>query len=424
MRKIIRIAQREYAETVRTKTFILSVLLTPAIIAVIVFFTGRAAQRISGPRPAKRIALTDLSGELSQEIKSSFDTHNRSNPQRQILLQETPSDPDDPEKTSKQQKDKLRRKKIDLYVVMDRDVVTGGKMHLYSRAMKPTEMEMISTVKYLLNRVVTTRRCEQRNISPELLAELRRRVPMEHVELGTSTGVERMRTGGEKIFRMMVPFFFMFMMMMGIFGMGQHMITSVIEEKNSRVIEVLLSAVSPLELMAGKIVGLGGIGLTVMGLWTVAAYGAVRWKGLDIDIPPAMVLYFIVYYALGFLLFSSVLAGIGSICNTIKEAQGLMMPLSLLIIVPMVSWFNLAQHPEGTLARLLSFVPPLTPMVMILRISASSDLSSVEILASVVVLGVSVPVVVWMAAKIFRTGVLMYGKRPKLRELLRWVRQG
>ena len=97
--------------------------------------------------------------------------------------------------------------------------------------------------------------------------------------------------------------------------MGQHMVTSVIEEKSSRVIEVLLSAVTPFELMAGKISGLAGIGLTVIGLWSVAAYGAARWKGLNIDIPAEMLLYFIIYYVLGFLLFSSILAGIGSLCN-------------------------------------------------------------------------------------------------------------
>ncbi|KKL21845.1 hypothetical protein LCGC14_2441350, partial [marine sediment metagenome] len=113
----------------------------------------------------------------------------------------------------------------------------------------------------------------------------------------------------------------------------------------------------------------------------------------------------------------------GSLCNTIKEAQGLMMPLSLLLVVPMVACFNLAQPPEGTVARVLSFIPPLTPMVMILRISASSDLGIVEILASVVVLGASVLATVWGSAKIFRTGILMYGKRPKLGEILRWIRQ-
>ena len=224
--------------------------------------------------------------------------------------------------------------------------------------------------------------------------------------------------------KMMVPFCFMYLMFMGMIGTGQHMVSSVIEEKGSRVIEVLLSAVSPFELMAGKILGLAGIGLTVVCIWGTAAYGAAMYKGIEIDLPPATLLYFLVYFIPGFLLFTSLLAGVGSVCNTIKETQGLMMPIMLVFILPLLSWFKLVQEPDGLLARILSFIPPLTPLVMVLRISASNDISVIEILLSLVVLVLGVVFTLWAAAKIFRTGILMYGKRPRLREILRWVRQG
>ena len=215
----------------------------------------------------------------------------------------------------------------------------------------------------------------------------------------------------------------MFLIYMGIVGIGQQMLSSIIEEKSSRVIEVLLSAVSPFELMAGKIVGLVGIGLTVMSLWAAAAYGAARWQGLSIDITPGLLFYFVIYYVLGFLLFSSILAGIGSICNTLKETQGLMMPIVLIFIIPLISWHELLQSPDGTLARVLSFVPPVTPLVMILRISAGHDVWIVEILASILLLLAAAVGTIWLAAKVFRTGILMYGKRPGLREICRWLRQ-
>jgi len=210
---------------------------------------------------------------------------------------------------------------------------------------------------------------------------------------------------------------------MGMVGTGQHLISSVIEEKGSRVIEVLLSAVSPFQLMAGKIVGLAGIGITVVALWAGAAYLAARWQGLSVDITAKLLVYFVIYYILGFLLFSSVLAGIGSICNTIKETQSLMMPVMLIFIIPMIAWLKLVQSPDGTMARVLSFVPPVTPMVMILRLAAGADVWSVEIAASILLLAVAVLAVTWAAAKIFRTGILMYGKRPGLLEILRWLRQ-
>ena len=197
----------------------------------------------------------------------------------------------------------------------------------------------------------------------------------------------------------------------------------VIEEKSSRVIEVLLSAVTPFQLMAGKILGLAGVGFTIVGLWGAGAYFAATKQGLSLDVTTEMMLYLIVYYILGFLLLSAVFAGVGSICNTIKETQGLMMPIIMILIVPLMSWFPLAQNPDGTLARVLSFVPPLTPMLMVLRLSAGSDVSMVEILASIAVLAAATVATMWMAAKVFRTGILMYGKRPALREVFRWLRQ-
>jgi len=180
---------------------------------------------------------------------------------------------------------------------------------------------------------------------------------------------------------------------------------------------VLLSAVSPFELMAGKIACLAGIGLTVTTLWGLGAYVAARRQGIDITVGPGLVVFFLVYYILGFTLFSAILAGVGSVCNTVKETQSLMMPVMLVFIIPLISWMKLAQDPNGTLAHVLSFVPPATPMVMMLRLSTGSSISPAEIIGSVLFLAASVLATVWAAAKIFRTGVLMYGKRPGLREV-------
>jgi len=424
MQKILKIAQREYIETVKTKTFLLGMLMTPAIIAMIVLINTRVSRSITGPRPPRKVIVADLSKELTDEIKASFDQHNKSNPKRQVLLQELQTD----KRSDELAKNKVRNGQLDAYVILDKDCVEGtGKIRSYTRGTKIAELDLVSTVENLLNHAVVNRRCKLKDISPELLAEIRRRVPRERVDIGSASQQKRIKEG-EQFTKSMIPFFFMFMMFMGIFGMGQHMLTSVIEEKNSRVIEVLLSAVSPFELMAGKIVGLAGISLTVISLWVAAAcgtvyYGAAHWWHIAIDVPTEILPYFIIYFILGFLLFSSILAGIGSMCNTIKEAQSLMMPISFMLILPMLAWFNLAQHPDGTLARVLSFLPPLTPMVMVLRLASSRDLSFLEIFASIVLLAVFVPVVIWAAAKVFRTGILMYGKRPGLREVLRWLRQ-
>ena len=302
MRKIIKIAQREYMETVKTKTFLLGILVMPIIMVGIIFFSNKIATDKGGAHPSVEVAV-------------------------------------------------------------------------------------------------------------------------ERVEVGSAEDEQQEQSKEQTINQMIIPFFFMFLMYMGIVGIGQQMLSSVIEEKNSRVIEVLLSAVSPFQLMAGKIVGLTGIGLTVMSLWAGTAYGAVRWRGLNIEVSAELLFYFIVYYILGFLLFSSILTGIGSICNTIKETQSLMMPIVLVFIIPIITAQKLIENPEGTLAQVLSFVPPVTPLVMVLRISAGHDVRFLEILASILLLVIAVFATIWLAGKVFRTGILMYGKRPGLGEICRWLRQ-
>ena len=144
---------------------------------------------------------------------------------------------------------------------------------------------------------------------------------------------------------------------------------------------------------------------------------------MNVDVTTELILYFVVYYILGYLLFSAILTGIGSVCNTIKETQSLMMPIMLIFIIPLIAWLKLVQSPNGTMAKALTFVPPVTPMVMILRLAAGADVWFVEIAASILLLAVAVLVVTWAAAKIFRTGILMYGKRPGPLEILRWLRQ-
>jgi ABC-2 type transport system permease protein len=425
MQKILKIAQREYVETVKTKTFLIGILITPAIIGMILFVNSRISRSITGPRPPKRVIVADLSGELLTEIEGLFEEYNESNSKRQILLKELQADESSVERT----KEKVRNGQVNAYFVLEADSVDGsGKIRTYTRSTKVADLDFLSRVEGLLNQAVVNRRCKLKNVSQELLNELRRRVPRERVDIGSASQEKRI-SEGEQFAKMMIPFFFMFMMFMGIFGMGQHMLTSVIEEKSSRVIEVLLSAVSPFELMGGKILGLAGISLTVLALWAFAAWGtayyagAKWWAGVKIDVPAEILPYFVVYFALGFLLFSSILAGIGSICNTIKEAQSLMMPINFMFILPLAGWFYFAQHPEAAPTRALSFFPPLTPMIMVLRLTSSPDTPFLDILASIILLAAVVPLVISLAAKIFRTGILMYGKRPGLREVLRWLRQ-
>ena len=422
MQKILRVAQREYIETVKTKTFILGILMVPFIIGGIIFFTSRMSRGTTGQQPPIKVAVTDLSNELDAEIKASFERYNQENPNRRIDVQNLEAQQDSDE-AENQGRNKLRQGQLDAYVVLDSDILEGaGKIRLYTYKPKASNIDIFWTIENLFRRVVVNQRYKMQNLSKELLAKLQH-VPIEQLEMGSADDQDRVQSKTDRALKMMVPFFFMYLIFLGIIGTGQHMISSVIEEKTSRVIEVLLSALSPFQLMAGKILGLGGIGLTVVSLWAVAAYLTASWQGLNIDVTTEFVLYFVIYYILGFLLITSLLAAVGSICNTIKETQGMMMPIMMVFIIPLLAWFKVVRDPNGLMSRVFSFLPPLTPMVMILRLSSGSDIWKVEIFASIVLLALTVLAAMWAAAKVFRTGILMYGKRLGLREVFRCLRQ-
>jgi len=419
--RILRVAQREYIEAVKTKTFIVSVLMTPVLIGIIIFFTGRLSRDALGPRPPRTVAVTDLTGRLGDYLKASFDRYNEAHSQRRIVLELLPPEPD-VDGLLARAKQRVREGEWHAYAVMEKGVVDGdGKVRLYTHSKRAADIDIGGTIERRLTGAVVDMRCALRDLSPALLAEIRQ-VPIEQLaaDVGPTSQDTRMRQI-DQVVRMMIPFFFMFLMFMGIFGTGQQMLSSVIEEKSSRVIEMLLSALTPFQFMAGKIAGLAAIGLTVIAIWSVPAVVVLGLQGINLDMGVGLPICFVIYYVLGFLLFSSVLAALGSICNTIKEAQSLMMPMSLILVLPMVAWFNIAQNPDAAFARILSYVPPITPMVMILRISASPQIAVVEVVATILLLAATVPAAVWMAAKVFRTGVFMYGKRPALREVLRWL---
>ena len=422
MRKILKIAQREYIETIKTKAFIFGIVMLPVMIGLIIFFVRRMSPDKAGPQPPVKVVFNDLTGKLAVEIEASFENYNQQHPKRPIHLQklETQQDSNTPDE---QTRNKLRQGQIDFFVVLDKDILEGsGKIHLYTYKPKTSLIDIFRTIEYRFSKVVENQRFRMQNISQELLDKIRY-VSTKRVEIGSTEGQDRVQSRNDNIIKMMTPFFFMYLMFLGIFISGQQIISSVIEEKSSRIIEVLLSAVSPFELMAGKILGLAGTGLTLVSLWAGAAFLTASSQGLNIEITAQFIIYFAIYYIFGFLLVCSFLAGAGSVCNTIKETQSMMMPMTMIFIIPLLSWFKLVREPNGLMSRVFSFIPPMTPMVMILRLSSGSEIWIVEIIASIILLAVSVLIAMWAAAKIFRTGILMYGKRLSVREVCRCLLQ-
>ncbi len=418
MNKVLHIAVREYIETAKTKVFLFSVFATPLLIVGVMVLSDLMQDKIKNEEhPAVQIAVLDHSGVLQADLEQVFNQHNTANPKRIIEPVFQPVEGAD-EQEDKLKTDVKEGKWGGCLVITEEALTKSTPSRYYMKMKKITDMEVYHVTQGALYDAAILWRVRQRNIPMEVVAEVRQAVPVTQMDVTTDSDKE-----GAQVARMLAPFFFLFLMFMGVFGTSQGMLTSVIEEKSSRVIEVLLSAVSPFQLMVGKIVGLGAIGLSVVALWSVASYIAALSQGMGNLIGLAGMGYFLIFFVLGFLLFSSFYAAIGAACNTLKEAQAMVMPVMIIIMIPMMSWLYISQYPEGLVAVVLSFIPFTAPMVMMLRIAAWPEMPLIQIIGSIAVLGASVPVAMWAAAKIFRTGILMYGKPPSLRELLRWVRQ-
>ncbi len=245
--------------------------------------------------------------------------------------------------------------------------------------------------------------------------------PRAEVKSVTETG-DQTSVGDLSIF---MPIAFMMLLWISTFTGGNYLLTSTIEEKSSRVMEVLLSAISPTQLMTGKILGQMGVGLTLLTVYAGLGTSSLAiFKMLHLLDWSNLVLL-VVFFLIAFFLIAAMMAAIGSAVSDMKEAQALMTPVMLVLLVPMMLWLPISRNPNGMFATICSFVPPVSPFVMVLRIPAAAGSVPVpawQIALSIAIGIVSVAVAIWAAAKIFRVGVLMYGKPPNFTTLIKWIR--
>ena len=230
---------------------------------------------------------------------------------------------------------------------------------------------------------------------------------------------ERETVGG---LNFMLPMAFMILMFLGVMSGGQTMLTSMIEEKSTRVVEVLLSAVSPMELMAGKLIGGVAITLVMLGLYIAMGLVLLSTFSLFGLLDPWLIVYLAIFFLIGFFLFGSLMLAVGAAVNDMTEAQTLQMPLMLVLMVPWFIWPAVSRNPGSTLAVVVSHLPPINSFGMLLRLGSTQPPPWWEVWVSISVGLASVVGAVWVAAQVFRIGLLMYGKPPDLKTLIRWVR--
>jgi ABC-2 type transport system permease protein len=227
-----------------------------------------------------------------------------------------------------------------------------------------------------------------------------------------------------EILNQLIPMALMALLLMSVMMSGQYLLTTTVEEKSNRVVEVLLSALSPLELMVGKILGQFAVGLLVLALYLgLGLIALLSFASLGL-LDPSLIVFLLVFYLLAYFSVGAFMAAVGSAVNELREAQALMTPVMLIIMVPWFLWMPISRDPNSTLAVVLTFVPPISSFVIMLRLASSTPPPLWQTLLSIVAGAAGVCASLWFAARVFRIGLLMYGKPPNLATLVRWARTG
>jgi len=400
------VARREYLERVRAKSFLIMTILIPLLMGGLV---GGAAFLNRNLGSAGHLAVVTDNPQFATDLQTEM----------------TPSDGVKP--------------KIDVYPTTEPGIrqtldaqlkAKDGTLDGYLVAEPPTSAATRGTFEWVPKSkadVVTKARIADA-VRGALTREKLAGTGMKPLEVDTLLAPVELKTdsaGGGSGAAFGSAYGMFFLMYFVILFYGMNVARSIIEEKTSRIFEVLLATMKPTEMLAGKVIGVGAVGLTQVGIWIAVAVAAVSSSliGRDVHILPSggQGILFIVFFLLGYLLYSSIAAALGAMTNSEQELQQMQIFLMMPLILCSVIIFNVVTNPDGPLAKVFSFIPFTTPLIMYTRVIVGKP-SVLAVGASIVEMVVTIALVLWVSSRIYRVGILMYGKKPNLPEILRWLK--
>jgi len=422
MRKLLAVVRREFVERVRTKWFWIGTILGP------VFFGGMILVRLltgSHSGVERRVALVDRttsgSGErLVEGLGASLD---------RFHFTRVPASANAIDSLT----GAVIAKTLDGFLVVSESTFDAGTVEY--RGSNVSSLADMEELRSALGRQVFAVRLERHGIDPAVVqsAEL-------SVTMGTQkiTGKQTTGESGEQAFTL--AFAMSVILFLAIILYGINVMSSVLEEKTTRIVEVLVSSLRPFELMLGKVLGAGAVGIVQLSVWLLSVKvlagqqnRLAEWAGADHtatgaafqlpQVPTATMVVFVVYFLLGYFLYAAIFAAVGAISGTEQEARQAQTPVSLLLMVPYLSVFGILNDPNSAFALWLTYVPFWSPVAVPVRWSAS-PIPGLELTGSLVVLATAVLAVTWVASRVYRVGILMTGKRATIREIVRMVRAG
>ncbi len=410
MHNVFLIARREYLERIRTKAFLLTTILIPllmggGIIGSIMMTTkSKSTSHIAIVSKDQQLA-TDLEHELTTGKDSRMTVDVISPPgadTRDILDHE------------------LADKQLDGYLWITPGITANDRPAFAYTPRSTGDIATKGNITGALRSVLMRERLTHQGMVASDVDALMQPVKVDTTQAGKNQDTTT------AFFGAYVLFFLMYFVIM-LYGMN--VARSIIEEKTSRVFEVMLATIRPEEMMAGKVIGVGSVGLTQVGIWLTTAVLLTSTSlvtsfvggSTHISLSAAQIVFFILYFLLGFLLYSSIAAALGAMTNSEQELQQLNMFLVMPLALCMFALGIVINNPSGHTAVILSLIPFCTPLIMYLRISLAMP-PVWQIALSIAIMAITIYAILWVASRIYRVGVLMYGKRPNLPEILRWLK--
>lgn len=434
MSKVIAIARSEYLQAVRSKAFLVGLLLMPLMMGGSLVANVLLADQVD--LSERGCAVVDPTGELwpvleaanaARSAEGVFEEEDGERVQKRPKFALELYRPGDGERAEVVLSERVRAGKLQGFLLIDPDVLAEngqvGERPLAYHTDEPTFSELPDWMREVINQHLRRERFEAAELDMELVAKLDRRVPLGTWGLVTkksdgSVGEAKKENKGRTFG---VPAAAMMLMFMLVMISAPQLMNQVLEEKMQRISEVLVSAVSPFQLMMGKLVGSALISLTLALLYVGATYWATVHFGVSDMVEPGVYVWFLLLLVLALLTYGAIFSALGSACSELRDAQSMVMPAMLLILIPLFAWGAILESPNGTVAQVLTFVPSATPLVLLLRVVAPPGPPLWETLLAVLFSLATTAAFVWASGRVFRVGVLAQGQTPSFRQLFGWI---
>jgi len=403
-----RIVRREYVESVRKKSFLFGLVATPAIMLGMIFLPLLSGGLLGADHIA--IGVLDRAGGYGERLAGADWPAGEAARTRPVFIVHQGADAPTPDEMDAL----VAAGELTGWILLPEDLETTGRFDYRSESV--TNVVVLQALETRMDRILAEEKARELGLAAPDVERLLAPASMRTIRLGEGGGTEAdfSQVYLKAVALVMILFF-------ALIPTGHILMRSVIEEKSNRVIEVLISSVSPLELMVGKVIGLGAVGLTLLGTWAVVGFLLSLRFGQALPLTGGEIAVFVAFFFPGYFFFAALLGAIGSVCSAERDAQPFLMPISLSLMFPVLIGFAIAQNPDHIAARILSFVPPFTPSLVLFRYAIKPP-PTLELVAAWVVLVAATVFMLFLASRIFRVGILMTGKRPTIPEMLRWVR--